>query len=1253
MTQDVRITPDHLWQAGRALPSLDPDTFEIDGRGMAERTAWATGFARLLTYFGADGTPHPAPTSPGEIGAWERFFRSDVSFLLAEIAGFDAPAGNQSHRGVDPDLLQVSGQVAFRRLALWTDAALTLELQNPGGRVEAALADTLRAASERQLRHLVPAVFRNRQPQVCPAAAAVLVCSHAETADASFRADPVDPALVPGAITRALGHVAETARRFLTVSLTEKRDHPAHTALFLTFLSLLDGQRAGLNRLTARHLDYYYRDVLRLAPHGLRADRVDLWVEPTKGAFAAGPVVIPKGTALIATGGTAARPILFDTDRDLDLTPAKLAAVRAIRVLRGRSDDRGAAPVAAVEAFEGRDGLSALAGSAGWPLFGADGPRPVPGAGADLGFALAAPVLGLAGGSRQILVTLSLVAGAGRGPDDLMAALSAMTATDDAHARSRLLCDGFDVALSGPDGFFPVDAEVALSPPIGGQKPSAKLVFRLSLGAGDPPVVPPSDMAGVPPLLRITLNPDAPHYLYSAFRGLRIAHAKVETEVTGLRRLTLRGDTGPLDPAKPFAPFGLAPLPGAGFTFSSPELWNRRLSRLRLRMTWTGLPPPPQSFGDYYAGYDLGLANDSFRVALSAGGADGWRPVPAIGPAAQGGEGVLFHGSAKGRGVSPETVIDFDPGALGPVRNGGRADPGGIAGVFRLALAAPEAGFGARVHTNIVASRAMENARRMFWGGKVAPLPPPPLVPKVTGIALDYAGVAETDAPLAGDALRLWRVDPTGPIRPARTARVIAPDYDADGLLFLGFSGLVPGGRLTLLVEMEDSPWADRLPAGGTDDGRVVWRYSAGRRWLELPQAALVRDGTDGFSGGGVIEIDLPADLAPGDDLRPAGLFWVSVAARGDLRRFGRVRAIHTNAVSATRRIAGSTGHGTPKLAPEQITRSQTALPGVAKIHQPGASFGGRAAEDTQAFRVRVSERLRHRARAIAPHDYAAMVLQAFPGISDAVCLSTARGTVDIVVTARRTVPNASLRPTVSFAERQRIAEWLSERTGAAVRDIRVRNPQFETIQVRAHVVAAPGVGPSVIDRLETALDRLIAPWLFDAAAPVPIGAGTLSPDVVAAKMERHDGVQRLAGLSLVQLYATPGADADALPDGLLHGLKDTARRCGDPTGLADPGPVLHPSTPWSVFVPAAQHRLSLLYPRAGLGALIVGADLGVTPPARRPVYRDDPSEIPMRPLPAGIGTLAVGRDLVVESAADACPPAGWPDGAQPAPRTS
>ena len=92
MKPSLRQSEDHAWQSGRWIAALDTGHFVPDERSLADLASRATAYARLLTDYDGGNRPHlpPTPGATDDVGAWESFFRDDVTFLLAEMAAVDA-----------------------------------------------------------------------------------------------------------------------------------------------------------------------------------------------------------------------------------------------------------------------------------------------------------------------------------------------------------------------------------------------------------------------------------------------------------------------------------------------------------------------------------------------------------------------------------------------------------------------------------------------------------------------------------------------------------------------------------------------------------------------------------------------------------------------------------------------------------------------------------------------------------------------------------------------------------------------------------------------------------------------------------------------------------------------------------------------------------------------------------------------------------------------------------------------------------
>src|SRR5207249_1694281 len=103
---------------------------------------------------------------------------------------------------------------------------------------------------------------------------------------------------------------SETA---LTETLGNWDTHRPHYSLFLAFLRLFRTTQTQLNRLTWRHLDYYYRVVLKLQPKGPIPDKVRLIAELAKTVPGA---ALPAGTLYKAGKDSAGKEVVYALDKE-------------------------------------------------------------------------------------------------------------------------------------------------------------------------------------------------------------------------------------------------------------------------------------------------------------------------------------------------------------------------------------------------------------------------------------------------------------------------------------------------------------------------------------------------------------------------------------------------------------------------------------------------------------------------------------------------------------------------------------------------------------------------------------------------------------------------------------------------------------------------------------------------------------------------------------------------------------------------
>lgn len=100
-----------------------------------------------------------------------------------------------------------------------------------------------------------------------------------------------------------------------------------HVALLLVVLRLLDATRERVNDLPRRHLEHWYRDVLRMTRKPAVPDRVHALLTLASGVER---VTVPAGTLLLAGRDAAGVDLHYRTTRELVVGRARVAEVRSL-----------------------------------------------------------------------------------------------------------------------------------------------------------------------------------------------------------------------------------------------------------------------------------------------------------------------------------------------------------------------------------------------------------------------------------------------------------------------------------------------------------------------------------------------------------------------------------------------------------------------------------------------------------------------------------------------------------------------------------------------------------------------------------------------------------------------------------------------------------------------------------------------------------------------------------------------------------
>ncbi|MBO2011558.1 baseplate J/gp47 family protein [Hymenobacter negativus] len=1127
-TDPLKLVREGTSQPQRVLSALAPASAPLNERTPAHSMVFAQAYARYLNYDDGSGAL--------PLGTWEKFFAEDVSVQLAVAAVQDVEQykvrnteafgylNNLDNEGDEAGLkrrlgflFSAVGTLAARLDALQT--ALPNEIPLKGLLLNLIQSQLATGLGRLVAYHKGGVALGLLDESVLPAEAAILggpLVSFQSvrtkglsaawwpagaTSWANYESFIADDLATYGVgsdferINRLATHnlftsvfdqflkvyarVATEGRAALEATLTKWDGHEPHYALFLAFLRLNEYARQETNTLTQRHLDFYYRDILQLREKPAEPSHAHLLLELAKHVEA---YALAPGELFKAGKDALGKPAFFASDEQLVANAAQVTALKTLYRYgtepAGSGWTGGPAPVGrlyAAPVANSDDGLGApLTSTDGsWqPFFHkiyVDGQlTEIKMPTAEVGLALASHYLFLAEGARTITVDFTVTG-----------------------SYSDLAADVV-YQFTAADGWFE-------KPATSFKTESGQLRLVIELTGADPAIVAYNTkahgytFATALPLLLLKLKQQPTTYQYQQLQDARLSAITLSVAVTGLRTLAVSNDFGPVDTSKPFQPFGALPVAGSALTIGSAEAFQKTLTSAAVELTWQAAPAPygttPQVAVDFLtegnwedSGTSTALQATEFDISsgLTDAVVDQPNPLPteSYGTTARHGFVRLRLTDGFGQAAYQTALLAFLSKTPATATNPGAPPAGPVVSALTLSYTASQS-------IALSSADAGAFARRAAQFYHVAPF----------GQAEQHPFL-KIDAPdkalyLLPQFKHLNLADPKLP------AQQPVP-HEAE--FYIGISALLPPQNLALLFQVADGT-ADPLTQKPVP--HLNWSYLRRNEWVEFPRDA-VADTTSELTRSGIVTLAVPRDANDDNTLLPNGQHWLRVAVAEKSAAVCQLLLVAAQAVRVTFQDQGNDPAFAAQVTPAgTITKMAQPVAAVKKVEQPFDSFGGRGSEASDAFYTRVSERLRHKDRAVALWDYEHLVLEAFPQLYQVKCLnhthyeSSANGTgiyrelapghVTLVAIPSQQLRNLRdpLRPYTSLGLLREIGAFLQQRLSCFVK-LHVKNPEFEEVRVAFRVRLREGFDETFsIKQLQQSITRFLSPWAFaDGAGP-------------------------------------------------------------------------------------------------------------------------------------------------------------------------
>jgi len=949
------------------------------------------------------------------------------------------------------------------------------------------------------------------------------------------------------------------ARQAFGKSLKWDRHEP-HYTLFLAFLRLLEHARNEMNTLTGKHLDFYYRDILRFKEKEIVPPKAHVLVELAKKVPSH---LIEKGELFKAGKDESGKDVFFASERDFVANRAQVAELKTVfryqpdeQEINDFKENQGE-EIEVSEQDAGRIYASSIANSAdgqgaelisedkswhpffnkkyeGGELSKIEMPK------AEVGFAIASHYLWMAGGTRTITITFLEVQGANLKGGKI-------SYQDD------IICyiTGEKDWIKTEVKEFKVNIE------------EKTVILKIEISGEEPAIVPYSskthkyDFQTHLPILRLELaHQNTEKYSYDSLENIKFNKINLTVDVKELKELAVSNDFGPVDTSKPFQPFGASPVKNSTLIIGSKEAFQKKLIDLTIRVRWQDVLTPYDNIniiaypeiltGGIWSQVNNGICISKKKALQCFFVLCNKRKDNQCNYADQ------CNYSVNILNIPPDTPELSEQEYY---NNFSRY------GFVRLRL---KDSFGQKKYEQDILNCVKNHSevpKEIL--DCIKALPDIPVPPVITELTINYEtesqeiiiNSAEDTKP---EQASFFHIAPFGyaeqylPKENSKKQQTDALDKNinllphiafplentiekknTDGVnnaeaaeFYIGITDLKPPQNLSLLFQAADGT---ANPRKIKPKQHIQWGFLRKNEWVDFSPNT-VEDNTDGLITSGIITFAVPRDASDDNTLLPAGMHWIRAAVSSNPDAVCRLRMVAAQALKVTFTDKGNDPVFSAKVLPKS-TISKLAQPAAAvkKIIQPFPSYGGRGKEESKAFYTRVSERLRHKDRAVTLWDYERLILEAFPEVHKVKCLNhydpkkedeePAPGHVTLVTVADRehhSLPDP-LRPNISLGLRKKIKDFLKDRLSTFVK-LHIVNPTFEKVKVDFEVKLRPGFDETYsIYLLRQNLVRFLSPWAFTGGGSPSFG-GKIYRSALINFVEEQDYVDYVINFKLMHL---------------------------------------------------------------------------------------------------------------------------------------
>jgi hypothetical protein len=901
-----------------------------------------------------------------------------------------------------------------------------------------------------------------------------------------------------------------------------------HLTLFLTFLMLLENSKKRYNNLTKRHLDFYYSQILHIDKLPATPDKVYLIFELAKNAL---QEKIEAKTGFDGGKDTLGKTRTYYTNNEL------IANKTVVSLLKNIYNDIDEKKITASPVANSYDGLGAAFpdknNTQWWPFGYIDKtgvlpklPNPT------LGFAVASPILFLSEGKRSIQMSFTF-------QNDITAITSAIIkeCLSLQLTTAKKWLEVTEIALS-----LPIKSGSTYTTSVSGK--TMKIAFLLDENAdaisGYDAKVYGEEFATNLPVAKFNLDiTKANGYdLYKLLAENKLENIVINIDVQNIKNAVLENDNGSINAAKPFFAFSPQPVDSSNFLIKYNEAFTKKWENINIDILWKNTPV---DFVEHYKAYKTTALNTISVGAFKSS-------------VLNASNGFISTGGI----VTANSYFQYQPAILSNniwQNYGSAATLFTATNPFKTTLNIANSNFITEKNGQLKLTLTKSFLHKLYpkiyalalsTDDANVVIPNEPYTPLAENLILNYTASETTKFSVTvGETLegiytknkaKLFHIHPFGYSEEHSYLKSILdyaenkdsyllPTYCKGGELFIGLENVQELQQITLLFQVLEGSENPTTPSF-TGKQKIEWSVLGNNEWRILNPSDILGNETDNLLQSGILKFNLPKEATQNNTRLPKNYIWLKAKMHKKFDVVCKITGIHSQAVlAAFQDNANDLSHLKTGLEAGTISKLLQRLSNIKSVTQPYNSFGYKPVESSEDYYRRISERLRHKNRAVTMWDYEHIVLQKFPELYKVKCLNhtcddsyQSPGNVTLVVIPDTVNKNVFdiYQPRVSTATLNKVKKHIDQLNSMHVTTY-VINPKYEEVQVDLKVKFKPGYDENFyMQELNADIIKFLSPWALDKNIPITFGV-TIHSSLLINYIEKLGYVDYLQDIKLLK----------------------------------------------------------------------------------------------------------------------------------------